>query len=212
MNKYILTQQQKIVTNESLILSSDVISPATDYDGNIYTEVVIGNQTWLKEPLRTSKDWFGNTVDYKSPNNDANNDLTFGRLYNYNTLQNQSAILPYGYRIPTINEMYILLQNYTRYTSYNYFYWEQIAQQALRATGTTYWNNGTGTDIYGFNALGAGYYFGDYFGFMEYNLFWSSRIITKTIAYEINSSGRLSELSYGLSNTLWYLSCRMIKN
>jgi uncharacterized protein (TIGR02145 family) len=102
-----------------------------DFDGNVYTEVVIGSQTWLKENLRTthyndgtpipkitdntewfawSQSWNGteytNTFDaYSWYLNDSTTYSKFGALYNWgvadSTINGGKNACPVGYINPT---------------------------------------------------------------------------------------------------------------
>jgi uncharacterized protein (TIGR02145 family) len=102
-----------------------------DFDGNVYTEVVIGSQTWLKENLRTTHyndgtpipkidvatdwdDWQGSWngseyTDVYDAYNWYNSDSTtynkFGALYNWgvvdSTINGGKNACPIGYEVPT---------------------------------------------------------------------------------------------------------------
>ena len=77
----------------------DDVSPTTvvDKDGNVYHTVTIGTQVWMVENLRTTRYSNGDPIpkttvpndadrnigNYSDYNNDANNSLIYGRLYNW---------------------------------------------------------------------------------------------------------------------------------
>ena len=97
-----------------------------DYDGNWYGAVVIGDQVWLGENLRTTQDANGNAVEYY---NDEQSPLSLryrGLLYKKAAVMNgESAsssapsgvqgISPDGWHIPSASEY----QNLTNYLSKN---------------------------------------------------------------------------------------------
>ena len=94
-------------------------SGVTDIDGNTYPTVIIGNQEWMAENLKTSKysngvnipnvtdniQW-SNLTDgaYCFYNNDANNNQIYGKLYNYYCVINSNNLCPNGWHVPTVSE------------------------------------------------------------------------------------------------------------
>src|SRR5437868_15189441 len=69
----------------------------TDFDGNVYHIVTIGNQVWMKENLRTTHCQNGTAIPnlndaawqattsgaYAVYNNNPANDIIYGKLYNW---------------------------------------------------------------------------------------------------------------------------------
>jgi uncharacterized protein (TIGR02145 family) len=95
----------------------------TDIDGNTYTTVTIGTQTWLVENLRTTKyrngDIIGTTttVNYSAEaepkyqfaySNNENNVANYGRLYTWFAATDPRGIAPVGYRVPTDQDLITL--------------------------------------------------------------------------------------------------------
>ena len=94
----------------------EVASQLTDIDGNKYTEVKIGNQTWMVENLRTTRyrtgegitnnksnlSWstatYGAWCDY---NNDEANGLKYGKLYNWSAVNDSRNLAPVGWHVAT---------------------------------------------------------------------------------------------------------------
>ena len=92
----------------------------TDADGNNYTVVTIGTQTWMAENLKTTKyrdgtsipnetvtaTWFSlvNSGAWCNYNNDAANDTKYGKLYNWYAANNSSNIAPTGWHLCTSAE------------------------------------------------------------------------------------------------------------
>lgn len=134
----------------------------TDVDGNSYSTVVIGNQTWLAKNLNTIHYVNGDpitlspdvvtansltTETYLNVLDNAANASTFGRLYNYYVVVDARKIAPAGWHVPSQDEWDFLIKalggnNFTM-------------GGKLKETGTTHWNSpNTGADnTSGFTAL-----------------------------------------------------------
>lgn len=80
----------------------------TDYDGNTYKTVIIGNCVWMAENMRTTHDNDGNLIAIGGkkymdeplryyPDNDISNVEKYGCLYNEQAVEN---ICPSGWHIP----------------------------------------------------------------------------------------------------------------
>ena len=139
-----------------------------DADGNEYTEVVIGSQTWLVENLYTTKyndassiptglsdaNWeaedgsSGHDGSFKYPDNDVANKSAYGCLYNWYAVNNAKGIAPSGYRVATQADFATLITTLGGVTGMG---------DKMKEAGTTYWNavNG-GNNSSGFSARGAG--------------------------------------------------------
>jgi len=87
----------------------------TDADGNKYSTVKIGTQTWMAENLKTTKYNDGTAITnvtdgtawknlttgaWCNYDNDAGNNITYGRLYNWYAV-NTGKLCPKGWHIPT---------------------------------------------------------------------------------------------------------------
>jgi len=165
----------------------------TDADGNIYNTVTIGNQTWMRENLKTTKyrdgssitnitsnsSWTSNTSGaYCNYDNNSTNANLYGRLYNWYAVNNSKKICPAGWHVPTHAEWTTLT---------NYLGGESVAGGKLKMTGTTYWSspNTGATNSSGFTALPGGgrNYLGTYGGINNFGNFWSSTSYNSTEAY-----------------------------
>lgn len=92
-----------------------------DVDGNTYTTVMIGTQTWMASNLRTSHylngdpiinglatnfDWWGNFLNYTYagaytfPEGDSTNDARYGKLYNNYVVDDNRGVCPTGWHVP----------------------------------------------------------------------------------------------------------------
>ncbi len=164
----------------------------TDYDGNTYKTVKIGDQTWMAENLKTTHYADGTPIDlvenasaweslgyeekaYSYYDNSSANIEAYGLLYTWSAAVNGNnsssgyvqGVCPDGWHLPGSEE------------------WDELEAfisndgnkpgEALKSTDGWY-NNGNGTNHYGFNALPAGkrWYDGKYDYAGENAVFWSA--------------------------------------
>ena len=147
-----------IVSFITLPLLADTL--VTDYDGNRYKTVKIGNQIWMAENLRSIHYSDGTAIPYYIYNNDAANLLIYGRLYSSAAVlkgtassntnpSNVQGIAPNGWHLPSKAEWQELA---------DYLGGINVAGGKMKELGTTHWitpNTGA-TNESGFNALPAG--------------------------------------------------------
>ena len=147
----------------------------TDIDGNVYQTVRIGNQWWMAENLSVTHyrngDPIPNVTDdgawgalstgaYCEFNNDIANVATYGRLYNWFTVDDSRSMCPECWRVPTDDDW----QQLEVYLGMS----QSVADQTLwrgtdeggklKEEGTAHWvNPNTGaTNESGFSALPGG--------------------------------------------------------
>ena len=149
----------------------------TDYDGNTYKTVKIGNQEWMAENLKTTHYTDGTAITLVTDNtawanlgdnntDDAycyyNNDVNsqYGALYTWAAAMNGAAsstanpsgvqgACPDGWHLPSDAEWQELV-DFIEADGYS-------GQEGTVLKSTSGWNSdGNGTDIYGFNALPGG--------------------------------------------------------
>ncbi len=136
-----------------------------DSEGNAYKTVVIGNQEWMAENLKTDLYCNGDSIQHtgidvrvKVYDNDLENEAVFGKLYNYEAVLDTSGLCPCEWHVPTELEFAVLI---------NYLGGFQTAMRKMKASGSLenengLWSNPTddyvinGTNISGFDALPAG--------------------------------------------------------
>jgi len=187
-------------------------------DSQSYNTVQIGTQCWMAENLNvgTITPPFGesnNGIIEKScyDDNPANCD-EYGGLYfwdeimNYSTGEYNHGICPDGWHIPSRgqwDEMILYLGGTT------------LAGGKLKETGYQHWDepNTGATNESGFTAYGAGIgVAGEYDGFKQWNLFWTSSKISLEPVLEFlwNQSG---EVIFGSGDPMFYYygSLRCIK-
>lgn len=111
--------------------SDNVSSPGSpkDIDGNVYTEVKVGDQIWMGENLRVTKYRNGERIDFVSnvpttswaakantpayciqQNNPANSKI-YGNMYNWAAVMDPRGLAPEGWRVASNEDWQILLQN-----------------------------------------------------------------------------------------------------
>lgn len=137
----------------------------TDIDGNVYKTIKIGDQWWMVENLKvthyrngypipnvtnnTEWDNYGNGA-YCSHNNNDGNVSTYGRLYNWDAVNDSKGLAPDGWHIPSDEEWDTLI---------NYLGGANIAGGKMKETGTAHWEspNTGATNESGFTALPGSY-------------------------------------------------------
>jgi uncharacterized protein (TIGR02145 family) len=141
----------------------------TDRQGNAYKIVVIGDQSWMAENLRSTQYANGDeiphiTLDtvwaktqaggYCYYDNNFANSLTFGNLYNWYTIHDARGVCPAGWHVPTDHEWMTLEEHLGMTVS------EAGRMSAWRGTneGEKIKVRGFGGDnSSGFSATGTGY-------------------------------------------------------
>jgi uncharacterized protein (TIGR02145 family) len=143
----------------------------TDIDGNVYNTVIIGEQVWMAENLKTTKYNDGSEIpnttesltngafcDY---NNTPSNSTTYGRLYNWYVVDNNEGtreasnggknVCPKGWHVPRMGEWTTLI---------SFLGGEAIAGGELKETGINHWSetNIGATNAFCFTSLPGGYF------------------------------------------------------
>lgn len=175
-------------------------STVTDIDGNQYNTVTIGEQTWMAENLKTTKDCDGVgipliTVNSVWPtlttpgcgwyNNDIANKDIYGALYNWYAVQS-GKLCPTGWHVPSDDDWTILS---------DFLGGPHVAGGKLKEVGTVHWRgpsieNIGATDDYGFTALPGGYrhpavgeFGGNFYNITGLGIWWSSTKSSTTNAF-----------------------------
>tara|TARA_Y100000589_G_scaffold285621_1_gene285256 strand:+ start:22752 stop:24725 length:1974 start_codon:yes stop_codon:yes gene_type:complete len=133
----------------------------TDIDGNIYQSVIIGEQEWTAENLRTSKYSDGTTIpnvtDYDQwgslttgawsyYDNDSQYENDYGKLYNWYSVET-GKLCPAGWHVPSDAEWTVLIDYLTANGACG------IVNQSLKST-TGWINPHDGTSANGTNDFG----------------------------------------------------------
>jgi uncharacterized protein (TIGR02145 family) len=160
----------------------DIFGTVTDIDGNIYPTVLIGNQWWMAENLRTATYANGEPIPNVTDNiawgqlssgawcnyiHDVENNGVYGKLYNFYTTVDPRGLCPTGWHVPTDAEWTVLTD-----------YLGGLSVAGGKMKSITGWNgqNTGGTNESGFSGLPAGYRYGldGYFNYVGYYGYWWS--------------------------------------
>ena len=215
--------------------------PVTDIDGNIYKTVWIGDQLWMAENLRTTRDSQGNPVTRYCNNNDPYCEL-YGGLYDWETVMNGTAssennpsgvkgICPTGWHVPSDDEWtqlvnYVVAQGYLNEPGNALKSCRQVNSPLGGDCNTSNhprWNRDSefhqhGFDKFGFSALPGG--IRGVYGFTEGGVFggwWSATEYSSTNAwlrYMLYYSGDVSRHSgnVGTNNKAVGYSVRCVRD
>lgn len=92
------TTQAKDINSDLYQLKGSV----ADAQGNVYRTVAIGGQVWLAENLRSSQFQDGSKVRSGAiVNDDQDNLLKYGRLYDWHDVNDPKNLCPVGWRVAT---------------------------------------------------------------------------------------------------------------
>jgi uncharacterized protein (TIGR02145 family) len=159
---------QKLIENAMQVPTWTSPSVVADIDGNLYTTITIGTQTWMKQDLKTTRlndgtpipnvtdveTWIWlTTPGYCWYNNDNAHSATYGALYNWYAV-NTGKLAPKGWHVATDAEWTTLS---------NFLGGEAVAGGKLKEVGFVHWQspNTGATDETGFSALPGGCRYGD---------------------------------------------------
>ena len=126
----------------------------TDLDGNNYDIILIGDQYWFKQNLKSTKYINGEPITSTTPltydisaetepkyqwpsGGDEANVSVYGRVYTWYAVNDNRSLCPAGWHVPTNDDWTILI---------NYLGGETIAGDKLKEAGTDHWpspNNST---------------------------------------------------------------------
>jgi uncharacterized protein (TIGR02145 family) len=161
----------------------EIFGTVADIDGNIYPTVLIGNQWWMAENLRSITYANGESIPNVSDstswgqlssgawcnfNNSEANDEEFGKMYNWYSVADPRNVCPTDWHVPTVAEWTALT---------DYLGGQAVAGGKMKTT--TSWQNvvTNGTNESGFSALPGGSrngYSGTFYSIGYYGYWWSS--------------------------------------
>ena len=203
-----------VVNNTITQNSGTHCGTVADYDGNLYETVVIGEQCWMRENLRTTHYANGTEVSYYNPGSSAEETRIFGLLYSWGAAMNGSGVsasnpsgvqgvCPNGWHLPSKAEF----QQMTTFLAYDEenccggnttYVAKSLASNENWQTSTAdcaVGNNLTTNNRSLFNAQPAGYYFSSFSGMYQSCYFVLS-----------------SNTTYTSSNTPYYTYAALIYN
>ena len=217
------------IQNSGIIFNTNLIyGKMTDIDGNVYKTITIGNQTWMAENLRVTKyrngDLIPNIIDtatwsaawsnlttgaYCNYNNDPNNSITYGRLYNWYVIKDPRNVAPLGWHIPSEDEWKQLS---------NFLGGDNVSGGKLKEISATHWyspNEGASNSS-GFTSLPSGYRseLGPYYNINKTFICWNTREfpIAPNQAGEIQISYIYSKITIGAGIKNEGMAIRCIKD
>lgn len=136
-----------LLSNSSKEDNEPSIQTIQDYDGNQYETVEIGEQTWMKENLKTttykdgseilnitsSEEWLNTTTGGQCAyDNSEYNVDEYGRLYNWYAVETQK-LCPEGWHVPS-DEEWTELENYLIDNNYSFANGENDIAKSLAAS------------------------------------------------------------------------------
>jgi len=155
----------------------------TDIDGNSYPTIIINGKEWMKENLKVSKYRNGDAIPnglsnnawqnattgaYAIYNNNAANNTTYGKLYNWYAVTDSRNLCPAGWHVPTNSEWTTLEDDLGG---------SQVAGGKLKEVSSLWIPPNTGaTNESSFSGLPGGYRYsgGSYFDDGSLGFWWSS--------------------------------------
>jgi len=165
------------------------------YQGDTYNIAQIGNQCWFKQNLKTTKyrdsapisnliihsDWAGDAQGaYACYHNDKENCNTYGALYNWYAVNNETGLCPEGWSVPTHNQWTDLERTVCNELGYNDCETKFPYDESMGWKGTDEGNRLKSTDFGEFggfrNANGP-------FFFLKEKSFWWTPISSEESAY-----------------------------
>jgi uncharacterized protein (TIGR02145 family) len=145
-----------------------------DGDGNVYRTVKIGDQWWMAENLRVTRDPDGNPIESRVYNDDESLLGVYGRMYSWDVAMNGSdvpgarGIAPDGWHIPSREDWDALFRSLGG---------DRVAGGMLKEMGTEHWDapNAGASDAAGFAGVPGGGFSGRIFeGLGVGGHYWSS--------------------------------------
>jgi uncharacterized protein (TIGR02145 family) len=195
---------------------------ATDIDGNVYHTVIIGEQTWMVENLKTTKYRDGTPIPnvtniiswnqlttgaYVNYFNNPQHVAVYGRSYNWYAVNDARKIAPIGWHVPTKDEWAVLV---------NHLGGEAEAGGRLKESGTSHWMSPNPTTINNnnenFNALPGGWWPSSVNTVGMMGIYWSSTSISSLGAATCDLLYNNKRANLGGHSPKEGLSVRCIKN
>ena len=219
---YVDELESKVNALEEMLINASLYK-LFDVEGNSYSVVLIGTQTWMAENLRTTSFNDGTFIPYVMDNTEWQN-LTvpaycwynhgrniggdtygnkYGNLYNWYAV-NTGKLCPEGWHVPTDNDWKVLT---------TFLGGESIAGEKLKEAGYVNWasSNTAATNESGFTALPGGLRFntGAFRDISFYGYWWTSTVFENDLAWYrgLNSSGNDVYRNYNYKNSGFSVRC-----
>lgn len=200
-----------IITNFSIgQRSCPGIPTVSDYDGNVYNTLKLGDQCWLRENMRTTCYSDGTPIPAGSttsttkgyryaPDNDPNNVGKYGYLYNWIAAMHGApseneipsavqGVCPVGWHLPKLEEWNLLVDYLESQSSCYCDHYYEVAKSLAHQEG---WSGGSNNlcgvcynsntnNASGLGILPSGYYDGEYNDFGSTADYWLPQRSTTT--------------------------------
>jgi len=214
---YVDALEAQIVTMENILQLNDT-NTVEDIENNVYSAVVICNQYWMAENLRTATyndgtpipevtdntEWANlSTGAYCWYNNDSViTDWVYGKLYNWHAV-NTGILCPVGWHVPSDEEWkeleMFLGMSQAEADDISYNFWRGTDEGAkLKESGTRHWShlNTVATNSSGFTGLPGGYreMSGNFYSFGVGAYFWTSTVGGSIYVYYRTLSSNMSKV------------------
>lgn len=153
---------QSVISGLQISLAKPPANSVADIDGNVYSTVVIGTQTWIVGDLKTTHYNDGTTIPNVTANTAwaalasagycwFNNDMTtknpWGAMYNYYAVST-GKLAPTGWHVATVADLNTLVA---------FLGGTAVAGAAMREVGTAHWaQNTVGTNSSGLTLIACG--------------------------------------------------------
>jgi uncharacterized protein (TIGR02145 family) len=226
------------VINSECVCAGTILPPplytmgngVTDMDGNFYPSIIINGQEWMQQNLAVTKyrngdpiptglsntTWLNTTSGaYAIYNNDAANNTTYGKLYNWYAVNDSRGLCPTGWHVPSDAEWTTLI-NYLDPNQNPSANGTQSTVAGGKMKSTTGWNapNTGATNESGFTGLPGGYRYDDgtynYIGY--YGFWWSSTEVGSSLGWNRRLSNYGSLVYRSLANKTDGSSVRCLKD
>jgi uncharacterized protein (TIGR02145 family) len=200
---------------------NDTPDPVADIDGNIYETIMLGNQVWMAENLRTTRlndgseirlitknqEWYNNSAPaFSWYNNDSSMfKVPYGALYNGYVAANEK-ICPAGWRVPDKDDWKQLIQSFGDTID---------AGGRLKVEGSQWhFPNMGGDNSSGFTALPAGmrYFEGTYSSLSYFTAYWSTTGPDTTSLSFMSLSYLDAKATFGVKSKRHGFSIRCIRD
>lgn len=155
------------------IFAASKAQTVMDIDSNVYKTVIIGNQMWIAENLKTTRFSDGSPIENiildsvwatsKSAafcyyENDSTYKNEYGNLYNFYSVIDSRNVCPKGWHVPTLDEWNTLIE---------FLGGDSVAGGKMKEAGQSHWvwGNVGGDNSSGLTVIPAGYRYGQNGGF-----------------------------------------------
>ncbi len=191
----------------NLVVCNPGGSTVTDIDGNIYNTVIIGNQEWMQENLKTTRYKNGTSIQSGLTNSQwqsassgayavyydsALNNTIYGKLYNWYAVADPNGLCPTSWHVPEDWEWNVLVKTIdpSADTTCNNCSQSQTAGGAMKEIGLSHWaspNTGA-TNSSGFTGIPGGLRndLGTYYSIGLICSWWCASSGSTTIVYNRN--------------------------